>query len=67
MRKIDSFQVGLEGKGVWGEGLQMQDKKGCNQLLVDAKDDTAFAVFSFQRICVIASIKVFPVWFSVWL
>ena len=47
MRKIDSFQVGLEGKGVWGGGLKMQEKKGCDQLLVDAKDDTVFAVFSF--------------------
>ena len=42
MRKIDSFQAGCG----WG-GLKMQEKKGCDQLLVDAKDDTGFAVFSF--------------------
>ena len=67
MRKIDIYQAKLEGKGVWGEGLQKQEKKGCDQLLVDAKDDTVFAVFSFQRVCVIGSILIFPVWFSVWL
>ena len=67
MRKIDIFQEGWKRKGCVGEGLHVQEKKGCDQLLVDAKDDTAFAVFSFQRVCVIASILIFPVWFSVWL
>ena len=46
MRKIDSFQVGLEGKGLsGGEELKMQQKKGCDWL--DATDNTVFAVFSF--------------------